>query len=139
MRLHRAVRVRGVRVGDLVSRVNQDEFRRVVKVEGWDTGQRLVYEDGGYDSFNRIDGWIVDIKRPKGPELKWDNRGFGTYLAEVGERRRYQIEGSPRRGWHAYLYEWDGQGNCEELWSDYGPGIAHLKARAAEHFAGAVE
>ena len=134
MKLLRAVRVRGVRVGDHVSPVNQDDFKRVVKVEGWDTGTCLTYEDGTHDIFNRLTGWGVDIRRPKGPELKWESRGFGTYRAEISPRKWYLIEGSPRRGWHVHLYEADGQGDPQELWSDYGPGTTHLKARAAEHF-----
>lgn len=138
MKLHRAVRVRGVRVGDYVSQVNHDDFKRVDKVEAWDTGVHLTYEDGSHGRFNRCDGWIVDIRRPAGPELKWQNRGFSIYRADVAPRKWYLIEGSQRRGWHVHLYEVDGQGEREELWSDYGPGISHLKARAAEHHAGNV-
>lgn len=138
MRLLRAVRVRGVRVGDEVSRINRDEFRRVIKVDGGDCNVWLDYEDGGHDSFSRLTGWGVDIRRPAGPELKWVNRGFGTYCAEItadGEwpSRWYSVQGSVSRGYHVYLYESDGQRH-RKLWSDYGPGITYLKARAAEHF-----
>jgi hypothetical protein len=144
MKLLKAVRVRGVRVGDEVSRINRDEFRRVIKVKGGDCNAWLDYEDGGHDSFSRLTGWGVDIRRPAGPELKWVNRGFGTYWAEItadGEwpSRWYSVQGSTSRGYHVYLYEADGQGNREKLWSDYGPGITYLKARAAEHYQAALQ